>query len=212
MIITSVERQKRKANRYNIYIDEEYAFSVHEDVLIRHGLFKGLQLENDELQELIQREEENKAYHSALHYLKFRSRSKKEMETYLIRQKGIDVVFVAKVLQRLQKEGYLNDEQFAKDWSHFRIQQSKGRKYVKAELREKGLTEQQIQSALSGINPDQERESAFKLAKARWNRYAQEDWPAIQRKLGGYLLRQGFTNEVVYSVLQEAQNWREKEE
>ncbi|MGV3466194.1 MAG: recombination regulator RecX, partial [Heyndrickxia sp.] len=43
-IITKITVQKNLSDRYNIYLDEEYAFSVDEDVLTRFQLRKGKEL------------------------------------------------------------------------------------------------------------------------------------------------------------------------
>ena len=52
LIITKVEKQKRGKHRYNIYLNEEYAFSVHEDILIKHRLNKGESLHPQEIERL----------------------------------------------------------------------------------------------------------------------------------------------------------------
>ena len=36
-----VEKQKQGRYRYNIFLNEEFAFSVHEDILVKHRLIKG---------------------------------------------------------------------------------------------------------------------------------------------------------------------------
>jgi regulatory protein len=210
MIITSIERQQRRPKRYNIYIDEEYAFSVHEDVLIRHSLSKGMDLEREDIAELLHQEEDNKAYHSALHYLKFRSRSEKEMVQQL-KRKGFSDPIISSVVEKLKEQKYINDQQFAKQWTSFRmLEQSKGRRYVQGELKEKGIDDSLIEQALSQIDDDAEKSKAMKLAEKRWQRYKNDAWPDLQRKLGQYLLRQGFTGEVVYPVLNDMRRlWEE---
>lgn len=40
-VITKIARQKNNPERYNIYLNEEYAFPVDEAILIQFGLTKG---------------------------------------------------------------------------------------------------------------------------------------------------------------------------
>ena len=40
-MITKIARQKNNPERYNIYLNEEYAFPVDEAILIQFGLTKG---------------------------------------------------------------------------------------------------------------------------------------------------------------------------
>ena len=42
--ITKISAQKRPG-RYNIFLDEQYAFPVSEEVLIKYGLRKGIVLD-----------------------------------------------------------------------------------------------------------------------------------------------------------------------
>jgi regulatory protein len=203
MIITSIERQVKQPHRYNIYIDDQYAFSVHEDILIRHSLSKGMELDSSEMEKLLHHEENNKALHGALYYLKFRSRSEKEIRQQL-KRKGFSAATIQYVIERLTKQKYIDDQQFAIQWTKYRMmEQSKGRRYVQEELKEKGVNDDLIERALDQIDDNIEKNKAMKLAEKRWVRYRHEEWPNVQRKLGQYLLRQGFTGAVIFPVLNE---------
>jgi regulatory protein len=203
MIITSIERQVKQPHRYNVYIDDQYAFSVHEDILIRHSLSKGMELDSSELEKLLHREEDNKALHAALHYLKFRSRSEKEIRQQL-RRKGFSLATIEYVVESLSEQQYINDRQFAIQWTKYRmIEQSKGRRYVIEELKQKGIDDDRVEQALEQVDEETEKNKAMKLAEKRWIRYRDEDWPIVRRKLGQYLMRQGFPGDIVHSVLNE---------
>ena len=52
--ISNIEIQKNNKKRYNIYVDNEYAFSVSEDVLIKESLQKGLDIDDNKLSNIIQ--------------------------------------------------------------------------------------------------------------------------------------------------------------
>lgn len=63
-VITKIEVQKRTKERFNIYIDkgqgEEYGFSVNQVTLIKHGLQKGLEIDEVELANILYNEEVQK--------------------------------------------------------------------------------------------------------------------------------------------------------
>ncbi len=40
--ITKITTQKKRKDRYNIFVDEKYAFSVDEEVLLKFHLKKGM--------------------------------------------------------------------------------------------------------------------------------------------------------------------------
>lgn len=90
-VITKIEVQKRTKERFNIYIDkgqgEEYGFSVNQAVLIKHGLQKGLEIDEVEIANILYNEEVQKAYLQAISYLSYQMRTKQEVEEYLRKKK-----------------------------------------------------------------------------------------------------------------------------
>ena len=51
-VITKIGRQKNNQERYNIYLNDEYAFAVDESTLIKFGLMKGKTLEQFDIDEI----------------------------------------------------------------------------------------------------------------------------------------------------------------
>lgn len=90
-VITKIEVQKRSKERFNIYIDkgqgEEYGFSVDQVILMKHGLQKGLEIDELALGNILYNEEVQKAYLQAISYLSYQMRTKKEVEDYLRKKK-----------------------------------------------------------------------------------------------------------------------------
>lgn len=58
--ITKIEAQKKKKDRVNVYIDNEYSFSCNTELIYIHGLKKGKVVDLDYLQDII--EEDNYLY------------------------------------------------------------------------------------------------------------------------------------------------------
>ena len=59
--ITAIEVQRKNKKRYNVYIDDSFAFGVHEDVLILHKLTVGMELSTAFKEEVLVAEEQSKA-------------------------------------------------------------------------------------------------------------------------------------------------------
>ncbi len=60
--ISKVEAQKKNKDRYSVFLDGgEFAFGVHVDVLVTHGLRKGMELDKNELEALIHDESVKKS-------------------------------------------------------------------------------------------------------------------------------------------------------
>lgn len=198
--ITKVERQKRSKHRYNIYLDEEYAFSVHEDIMIKHRLLKNEEVETSRLQEIMLDEERQSAYLKAIKQIGIRPRSMHEVRQKLGRD-GFEEETVNDVIQRLVTEGYLNDLEFAKLFiEHRTLYQKKGRHYIRQELTQKGLSSKQIGRALEELDKESELEGAMALARKQW-RTTSGEIPDKKRKTMAYLLRRGYPSSIVHQAV-----------
>ncbi|WP_438448296.1 regulatory protein RecX [Gorillibacterium sp. sgz5001074] len=200
--ITMVERQKGNKRRYNIFIEGSYAFSVHEDIMIKHRLIKGEQVEREELEEILRDDERHQAYMEAIRYVGRRPRSKKEVELHL-KEKGYEGEWIGETVKRLQEERVLDDGAFAKLWTEHRIMsQKKGRRWVEMELSQKGVDDTVISQAFGDIDPEEEYSAALEIGRKKWNITGGEGLEK-KRKVMAFLLRRGYSSELVNRVLKE---------
>lgn len=73
-LITKISTQKRKG-RYNIFIDNEYAFSVNERTLVERRLLKGTELSLEDIEEIKKAEADSQALQLAMTFLSYQPRS-----------------------------------------------------------------------------------------------------------------------------------------
>lgn len=199
--ITRIEQQKRRKHRYNIYINDDYAFSIHEDVLIKHQLAKGQSIDSEQMNRIVTDDERQQAYHTALRFLSHVARSSKELERKLL-EKQYEQLIVDDVIKRLKKQRYIDDEQYATMLTEQRItHQKRGKLWVKRELESKGLSDEHVEDAMSQIDEQTELEHAFSIAKKRWERLKAEQPLVRKRKVNDFLLRRGYSYAIVYDVL-----------
>ncbi|WP_284639170.1 RecX family transcriptional regulator [Paenibacillus silviterrae] len=203
-IITKVERQARAQNRYNLYINDQYAFSVHEDVLIKYRLFKGEEIEKEQYEAIVLEEERQKAYLNAVRLLSSRLRTEHEIKTRL-KLKSFSEEIVQETVERLKTEGYLNDTMFADQLTRQRLHsQKKGRHFIKQELQQKGVSKERIQTAISQVDEETEFQMAYELASKKYrNELKSEDPLKTRRKIAGFLARRGYPGGVVTRVLRQ---------
>ena len=71
-VITKITAQKKRLDRYNIFIAEKYAFSVDEEVLIKFDLKRGKELDEFDLADIQIQDDIQKAFTQSLHYLSHR--------------------------------------------------------------------------------------------------------------------------------------------
>lgn len=196
MRITAIRQQTKRTDRYSIFVDGKYAFSLSESGLIASGLAVGQELTPAELKKLKKDAGLDKAYYNALRYVAMRARSEWEIETYLQR-KEVDKDAAAEIIRRLKSAGLLNDLDFARAWvSGRRALKSTSKQRLRQELLQKHVPSDVIDQVLAEDETD-ERQALRELVEKKRRRYPDE------QKLMAYLARQGFRYDDIKSVLSE---------
>jgi regulatory protein len=199
-LITSVEKQKRSKYRYNIYLNELYAFSVHEDMLVKHRLLKGEYVDAARITAIVTEDEQHKALMEALRFIGRRPRSQKEVK-HKLREKGYEDETIQITVQKLIEQKAIDDEQFAALWTEHRIfSQNKGRRWVQQELQQKGLSKEHILGAMANVDEEAEYQAAYDTAKKKWSTLNGESYERT-RKLVSFMLRRGYSNQIVSSII-----------
>lgn len=209
-IITKIAVQQKASDRYNIFLDEKYAFSVDEDVLIKHQLKKGMELDEFSLSEISYQDEIRKAYNMVIQYLARRMRSEKEIRLFLA-EKEIDEVIIQEVIHKLNEYTLVNDEEFALAFVRTQLNTTnKGKSIVKQELKEKGISENLIEQALQEYPDEEELNKAIALCEKFVSKNNKDSTRVIQQKLEQQLLRKGFSYQTIQAAITETE--MEKEE
>lgn len=213
--ITRITTQKRNKQRYNIFLDhgqgENYAFSVDEDILIQYMLRKGMEIDEETIETLMEKDSFHKAFTLALNYLSYRMRSEKEIRTYLW-DKEVDDEKIEYVVKRLKEENYLNDTEFAIALVRTRMQtSSKGPLLVKKELHEKGVAKPTASEALEHYTFDEQVEKATKLVEKKLRLDGKKSFREQIQKTRQTLMQKGFTNDVIQVVMEEVQDDKDED-
>lgn len=206
-IITKIQIQQKNKSRFNIFIDkgqgEEYGFSVHENVLIRHRLQKGMEIDDKLLVCILHEEEINKAYLHGIHYLSYGMRSEKEIVEYL-ELKEYEGEAIVLAIEKLKRERYIDNRAFAKAYVLTKKNTtSKGPLLIKRELIEKGIKGEELEVGMQEFPFDQQIEKATewvtKKAKQS-NRHSQREQLL---RLKNQLRTKGYGQEVIEGVFRE---------
>lgn len=211
--ITAIEAQKHNRNRANIYLDGVYAFSL--DRLTAAWLKPGRKLTESEIAQLLSKDEQASAYNRALHFLSFRSRSTKEVRTYL-HQKGYSDNIVEAVLAKLGEEGLLDDSRFSQEWVENRTTfRPRSQNLLSWELKQKGVLLETVENAISEAHLD-DAELALKAARHAVGCYSALPSNDFNRKLNAYLQRRGFSaliaRATTHQMWDEMQNSKQRQD
>ena len=85
--ITDLSHQKKNKDRVNVYIDGSFACGLDALTVVKNRLTVGTKIDEDELAAIQRESEGGRAFERAVKYASVRSRTKKELRTFL-RDKG----------------------------------------------------------------------------------------------------------------------------
>jgi regulatory protein len=208
--ITDLDQQQNNASRVSVFLDGEFAFGVHEDLVVKHGLRVGRTLTPEEQREVERDDQYVRAKQRALDYLAHKPRTEEEVRRKLRRQDAPESI-IEDVVARLYELSYLDDEAYADDYVRNRFASKKyGPVRIRRELVKRGVDRHAAEAAVDAFFDETDaRAAAREHAEKRWSRLADEDPRRRRQKLYRYLRRRGFTSDTINPLLDELE--REKQ-
>lgn len=202
-VITAITVQQKNKDRLNVFVNHQYVFSIHRQHLTA---FKpGDTIDPADIDRLKKADEYDTAYFRALFFLKFRPRSRYEIQRYL-KDKNFLSDTVTATIRRLEAAGHLNDLDFARLWVENRMRcKPKGMIALRGELKEKGIAEEIIQTVLADLDEKQAAWAAVLPKLYHWNKLEKEEF---KKKMVGYLTRRGFRYSLCSDIFEQA--WAER--
>ncbi len=194
--ITAIVVQKRSPNRVNIYLDGEFAFGLAR--IVAAWLRIGQELSEEKIERLQAEESRERAFQQAILFLSYRSRSESEIRQNLRKHEFPEPV-IETTLERLREGGLANDNQFARAWVENRTTfRPRSRRLMAMELRQKGLNEEAVASAVENVDDEA---LAYEAAQKRAARFRDLEWNEFRKKLSDFLARRGFSYSVIAPVI-----------
>lgn len=208
--ITSIQAQKRKG-RYNIYLNDKYAFPVDEALIIKHFLRKGMEV-SPELQATLKAEDTfRKAYQRALNYLSYGLRSEKEVRDDLIEKEFEE--YTDEVIEKLKDQRLINDVEYAKAYVRTAANLNrKGPRVIQNDLKKRGIDELKIEEALPEYKHEDQVDNAVFLAEKQWKKAKKKSQKEAIQKVRQYLIQKGFNTDIINVVIETIDTEKDNDE
>ena len=200
-IITRLQIQQKNKERVNVFLNDEYAFSL--ELMMATGLRKGQTLTEADIAALQATDEGKRAYAAALNFLGQRARSQNEVAQRL-QQREFSEEAIAQTMARLQAEGYLNDVSFGQQWvANRQLFRPRSERALRYELRRKGMDNTHIDEVLETAEIDEDA-AAWTALEPKIGRWAGLERVQFAQKAGGFLARRGFGHTVARRAIDRA--------
>ena len=193
----------RRPGRVAVHVDGSFVAAVSESLLVRHGLFEGLELTDDQLAALRADADADRTLADAYRLLAHRARARAEL-TQRLQAKGHDDDAVAAVVDRLTGEGLLDDDAFAAAFvADKRRLAGWGAGRIARELDRLGVGHNVVAAALPDSSDDAADEVARALAALRRRGPARPPLEPARKRAYDFLVRRGYSTAVAYRAVRE---------
>lgn len=147
-------------------------------------------------------EQKQKAKNYVYFLLSRSAKTNKEIINKLKRKKYEENV-IKEVVKEIEDLGLINDEKYALDFASDRLNFKKsGSILIRKQLLQKGIDEKIIDDALKKVfNNVDEFKVSLELGRKRIKLYKKIDRNIIARRLQGFLLRRGYSFDIVLKVI-----------
>ena len=194
-----------KGGRIAVHVDGEYVCAVGESFVARWRLYKGRELDDESLAQMLTQASAERALADAYRLLGHRARSRAELRRRLLQQEHDEVVVHAG-LERLADEGLLDDGEFARRYvADKRTLAGWGSQRIRRGLAELGVAGPVVDAAVGSADAggDAEAEYARALAILTAKGSARPPLEAARRRAYQALLRRGFASGLAYRAVRE---------
>lgn len=153
-VITSIEFQKNKQDRVNIFLDGEFFCGMQELTCVKHSLKAGKEVSKETLTDYVLESDKEAAMNKVGKLLGHGLKTEKQLIAYLV-SKGYDPIIQQYILDKLKQYNIVDDEHFARAYvaDHGRIC---GRKKLEYALINKGISKELISKVLENFEVDED--------------------------------------------------------
>lgn len=193
-----IKRIRKLNNLFVVDLNDEISLSLPESVFVRHNLYKGKELCEEDLLDIRKDGERQIAIDFALKKLRNR-KTTWEIKDLLFKE-GIDENAILAAVDYLQDYGFLNDREYAELYARDkRNLNGYGPVKIRYLLKQKGVDDELIADALEHFTQDDEIELVEKIVHKKYvrNRNLSKEKTKIIR----FLLSRGFEYSAIKAVL-----------
>lgn len=198
MIVTKIEPVTK--TKFKVYVEEQFAFVLYKSELSRYRIVADGELTEDAFQKIKKEVVLKRAKLRALHLLNDMDRTEAQLRTKL-KQGLYTEDIIEQTIEYVKSFGYIGDASYARRYIQSK-QRNKSKKEIYAELCKKGISKDEIDSAMEECYEEQREEETIRTLLRKKNYNLEQATDVEKQKIYGYLARKGFTYEQIRQVIQ----------
>ena len=195
--ITAITPQKKDKTRCNIEIDGRFYCGMKLVTVMQNRLKVGSEVTAERLSEIQLESEKETALDKALSHITATMKTEREIRDFL-KKKGYLEDVQEYVVEKMREYHFLDDAAYARAYAESAVKK-KGARWIAAELKKKGVADEMIETALSGLEGE---DDAAKNALKRYLRGKDVTDKKVLQKAYANLLSKGFDYETARRALE----------
>lgn len=200
--VTAISRQVNDPDRCSVFLDGDFAFGLHAQVVASAGLSTGTSLDRAECEKLLREDVYHRAWSRALGYLAHKARTSTEVRRRM-NDIGAPEDVSDRIVARLEDLGYIDDRDYAARYVESRLRsRGYGPRRLERELKKKGIPRRDAEEAVAGLDEKVVSQTLHDLAVRALDRYASVDDDRERRqKATAWLARRGYAYDRIRTML-----------
>jgi regulatory protein len=202
--ITKIERQKKNKKRLSLYSEGKFIVGISEESLLEFNIYTGIDLSEDLLIKIEQKEKFIAIREQAWRFLARRMHSRKELRDKL-KTKGYNQEDIDTIIVELENNNYLNDTSFARQMISEELHLKKnGPLLIKNKLLKKGVENTLVSLLINELYDEQTQyQNCQHFAIKKLSSLKSSNDRSTKSKLGNFLIQKGFPWDMCNRVIAE---------
>ena len=196
-----IKYKKSSRGIYKVELDDGRVLSLYEDVILKFELLLKKEISEEDLFSINAYNLECDVYTVALNNIKARFKSVSDLREFLIK-KDYPLDLVEKSIQKLLKQGYLNDRSYAKSYINNQIiTTSKGPLKIEKELLDKKIDNEIIKEEIIIFDSKIQEEKIKKIIERDLKCNRSRGGNVLKQKIYNDLKLLGYDNSIINKLL-----------
>lgn len=198
-----IKYKKTTKGRYKILLDDNRELVLYEDVILKFELLLKKEILEKDILNIELYNQECDVYQVALDSIKSRIKSIYDLKEFLLK-KEYPLELIEKAIDKLTKQGYLDDKVFAKSFVNNQIiTTSNGPKKIRSQLIEHRVDSFFIDEALELFDEDTQLEKVYKVVNRIYKTNRNRGGAVLKRKIFNDLNVLGYENNIINKIVSE---------
>ena len=196
-----VLKYKKIKNKYRVYFDNDIKVDLYEDIILKYELLLKKEIDSNTFDKLVLDNNKEDIYEKSLNYISIKIRSREEIYNYL-NKKGYEKEDINSTINRLEKNGLINDELYIKSYIHDRFYlSSEGLNKTRNYLINLKLDESIIDKYIDEIDREEVLDKLNKLIDKKIKSNKNYNGNALKLRLCNYFIEQGYNRNDIEEIL-----------